>query len=127
MKKYALVVLICLFVTCFCSSCRHDGDDHNISLTLKESGGYYKIIAEYPRQNTAKVERYMDQKLGDKSNIGFTHTRIDAEITLDDGTRFYLDKSVGSLELKLDKTKNSYASYQKIKSFGEGLKQVLQE
>ena len=122
MKKYARNAVYSLFLLCLYVSCRNNG---NISLTLSESDNYYKIIAAYPVQNTANVERYMSQKLGKESNVSFVNTRIDAEITLNDGTKFYMKNAPGNMELKLDKTKNTYASYQKIKTFGEGLKPVL--
>jgi hypothetical protein len=92
---------------------------------LSESNYYYKIIAAYPVQHTADVERYMSQKLGKESNVSYVNTYIDAEITLNDGTKFYMKNAPGNMELKLDKSKNTYAAYRKIKAFGEGLQPVL--
>lgn len=127
MKNFAVTVLYCLLLSSVGVSCRHSSNNGNIKLTVSESGNDYKITAEYPEQNTVNVERYMDQKFGDASNISFIHTRIDAEITLDDGTRFYMNNSPGNLELKFDRSENSYASYRKIKAFAEGLKPLLQQ
>ena len=123
MKKYAHHVVYSLFLLCLCISCRNKG---RISLAVSESDHYYKIVAAYPEQNTASVERYMSQKLGKESDVSFVNMYIDAEITLNDGTKFYMKNAPGNMELQLDKTKNTYAAYQKIKAFGEGLKPVLQ-
>ena len=127
MKNVAVIVLYCLLLSSVSISCWHRSNNDNINLTVSESGNDYKITAEYPEQNTVNVERYMNRKFGDESNISFINTRIDAEITLDDGTKFYMNNRPGILELKLDKSENSNASYRKIKAFGEGLKPVLQQ
>ena len=67
----------------------------------------------------------MDDRIGSGSNMSFVNTRIDGQLALDDHTTFYIKKHAGFLEIKLDKDKNSYTSYKKIKSMCEGIKEVL--
>ena len=67
----------------------------------------------------------MNEKLGDKNDLSFIHTTIDAEVTLDDGTQLYIKNKPGELEINFDKDKNSIASYHEVKALGEGLKPFL--
>jgi hypothetical protein len=55
----------------------------------------------------------------------FTNAEIDADITLDDKTKFYVKTVPDELRIKLNKRKNAIESYQKNKQMGEGIKQLL--
>ena len=57
--------------------------------------------------------------------MSFANTEIDGDITLDDQATFYVKKSPGFLNIKLDKEKNSDAVYRKIRSVCEGIKDVV--
>ena len=57
--------------------------------------------------------------------MSFANTRINGSIGLDDHTTFFLKKISGHLRIELDKRKNSIHSYREIKSFCEGIKEVL--
>ena len=81
--------------------------------------------AYFSNNKMREVEEYMDNKIGRTSNMSFANARIDGTLALDDHTTFYIKKSAGRLEIKLDKNKNSDHSYQEIKSMCEGIKKVL--
>ena len=115
-----------LLVASLCFSCSHNNTSTG-SLTVSESDHEYKIMADYLEQNTEKVEHYMNEKIGNKNHISFTHTVIDAELTLDDGTKIYVVNKPGTLKVNLDKDQNARSSYEEIKSLGEGLKSFLNE
>jgi hypothetical protein len=81
--------------------------------------------AYFNKNKTRKVESYMDERIGDRSNKSFVNTRIDGQIALDDHTTFYIKKYPGFLEIKLDKDQNSYPSYQRIRTMCQGIKDII--
>jgi len=98
----------------------------NGSISIKHSqySHYYEMTAKFNPDKTAAVERWLDKELagGDRS---FTNTEIDGNITLDNQATFYIKKSPGFLNIKLDKEKNSDAMYQTIRSVCEGINEVV--
>ncbi len=99
--------------------------DSNVNLTVSEDEHEYRLLANYPENNTGKVEEYLDEKIGNQNDLSFTNAVIDADLTLDDGTKMYVVNKPGKLRIKLNKNENSAASYQKIKALGEGLQPFL--
>ena len=67
----------------------------------------------------------MTAKIGRSSNMSFANTRINGQLTLNDNMTFYINKYPGYLEIKLDKRKNSYESYQQMKQMFEGIKKAV--
>lgn len=124
MKKISLALVCNLFLLYFSVSCTELGN-HNIDIHISESQHDYKFLAHYDENKTRNVDEYMDEKIGRRSNMSFENSRIDGQLALDDHTTFYIKKYPGYLEIKLDKDKNSTASYQEIKEMGEGLKDVM--
>ena len=125
MRKLPIILLACfIFLTLF-TGCDYYGDNHNINISYKETGQYYSMKAHFNRNKMRDVEEYMDSKIGRKSNMSFTNAQIDGKLTLDDHTTFYIKKSPGRLDIKLDKDENSDDSYQEIKSMCQGIKKVI--
>ena len=81
--------------------------------------------ADFSKSKTGAVEEYMDSTIGRRSNMSFVNSRIDGTLALDDHTTFYIKKYPGSIEIKLDKDKNSDEAYWHIKSMCEGIKKLL--
>lgn len=127
MKKYALSFVYCLLFISFCVSCSQIHHSNNINITVSESGHQYKLLAYYPEENTARVGEYLNEKLGKRNNISFANSKIDAILTLDNGTKFYIKNLPGDLEIKFNKEENSMAAYKEIKTLGDGLKPLLQQ
>ena len=98
----------------------------NGSISIKHSqySHYYEMTAKFNPDRTAAVERWLDKELS-TGDVSFTNTEIDGDITLDDKSVFYIKKSPGFLNIKLDKEKNSDAAYQKIRSVCEGINDVV--
>jgi hypothetical protein len=121
MKKLPVLfyVLACITVI----SCRHHGRD--ISISYHDSDHYYSMNADFSKSKTRAVEEYMDSRIGRRSNRSFMNSQIDGTLALDDHTTFYIKKSPGLIEIKLDKDKNSEVAYRRIKSMCEGIKKVL--
>ena len=109
---------------CFIISCSRLGG-HNINYDVSESGTYFTIHAKYDKQQSEEVDRFMDRYFDKHKNVSFTNTIIDATLTLDDGTNFYIKKQPGYLSIKFNKEKNSPAAYRQMKLFSERLKTVM--
>jgi hypothetical protein len=124
MKKISLVFLSVAFLSMFIS-CDYFNDNHNISFNYKETDHTYFMKAHFNKGSNRNVENYMDNRIGKKNNMSFVNSTIDGKLTLDDQTTFYIKKYPGTLEIKLDKDKNSNESYGEVKAMCEGLKQVV--
>ena len=123
--KPSMLSFLCLFLLVgFCFSCT-SFNSNQINLTVSEDEEDYKVLAAYPEDNTQKVETYLNETIGDKNHISFTNTTIDALLTLDDGTKMYVNNKPGKLQIKLNKRENSAASYREVKALGEGLQPFL--
>jgi hypothetical protein len=123
MKHALLAAGAFIVVACF-SSCmyRHHG---NISIQVKESRTFYSMEAYFDKSKTRKVQQFMNSELGDRNSVSFTNTNMDAMITLDDKTTFYMKSYPGELKIKMNKQDNSYQSYTEIKDLCEGLKEII--
>ena len=96
----------------------------SISIKHSEYDHYYEMTAKFNPDRTAAVERLLDKELA-SGDVSFTNTQIDGNITLDNQATFYMKKSPGFLNIKLDKEKNSEAIYRKIRSVCEGINEVV--
>lgn len=122
MKKQNFLFFMLIFTGL--ASCRwHDNENTNISYS--EWSHYYSMKAHFNKNKMRKVENYMDEKMGDQSDMSFVNTRINGQIALDDHSNFYIKKYPGFLEIKFDKYKNNEESYQRIKAMCEGIKEVV--
>jgi hypothetical protein len=103
MKKLAILLLV-LLTSIIIPSCRFP--DGSISIKHSQYGHYYEMTAKFNPDKTGEVDRYLDKELS-SGNMSFVNTKMDADITLDDKTTFYIKKSPGYLNIKFDKEKNS--------------------
>ena len=98
----------------------------NGSISIKHSqySHYYEMTAKFNPDRTAAVERWLDKELS-TGDVSFTNTEIDGDITLDNQATFYMKKSPGFLNIKLDKEKNSDEIYRKVRAVCEGINDVV--
>ncbi len=120
MKRLSFLLLAGVLVF---TSCRWS--DHNIAIHYNDSKRYYSMEADFNKNRTRAVEEYMDEKLGSVTNMSFVNTRLNGKIALGDNTNFYIEKYPGYMRIKLDKEKNSYSSYERVRSMCEGLKKIF--
>ena len=120
MKKLAILLVVSLIII----SCGYSGGSHSIKHSQYDH--YYEMTAKFNPDKTEKVDRYLDKELA-SGNITFVNTEMDADITLDDKTTFYIKKSAGYLNIKFDKQKNSEEAFTKIKSVLEGINNVVRD
>ena len=118
MKKIAIVLSISFAII----SCGFP--DGSISIKHSQYSHYYEMTAKFNPDRTAAVERWLDKELS-TGDVSFTDTEIDGNIMLDNHATFYIKKSPGFLNIKLDKEKNSDAVYQQLRAVCEGINEVV--
>ena len=122
MKKLFNLVLITVISVGIFSSCSHRGD---ISIKHSETNDFYKFSAHFPKDRTKEVQRYLDSKLENGGDFSFENSRIDGTIALDNKMNFYIKMYPGNLKIELDKSKNSYENYARMKKMGEEMGKML--
>src|SRR6186713_2543221 len=105
MKKLAILLFVLLPLLSIISCGFPDG---SISIKHSQYDHYYEMTAKFNPEKTTEVDRWLDKELS-SGDVSFTNTEIDGDITLDDKSVFYIKKSPGFLNIKLDKEKNSDA------------------
>jgi preprotein translocase subunit SecF len=122
-----LIILLITFLSAIISFRRFAGikyeDGNNISLHIKENADQYHVFARYDRRKTRDVQYYLDRTLG--TDHMFRKSKINATITLDDHTRFYVKNSPGRLVIRLNRDENSEEAYWRMKELAEGLKKHI--
>ena len=98
--------------------------DGSISITHSQYSHYYEMTAKFNPDRTAAVESWLNKELA-TGDMSFAKTEIDGNITLDNQGTFYMKKSPGFLNIKLDKEKNSDEIYRKIRAVCEGINDVV--
>ena len=122
MKKLFNLVLITLLSAGIFSSCKNQGD---ISISHSETEDFYKFSAYFPKDRTKEIQRYMDSKLENGGDFSFENSKIDGTIALDNKMYFYIKMYPGSVKIQLDKNKNSYDNYMRMKKMGEEMGKIL--
>src|ERR1700712_4158087 len=98
MKKF-LALSFCAIICMMAGlSCMHGNENGHTSFTVNESDHYFYMRANFSKDKTRNVEKYMDNRIGKSSNMSFINSEIDGTIALDDHTKFYLKKYPGYLE-----------------------------
>ena len=82
------------------------------------------MTAKFNPDKTAAVDKWLNKELA-TGDMSFASIEMDGEITLDNKATFYMKKSPGFLNIKLDKKKNSDAIYQKVRAACEGINDVV--
>lgn len=99
-------------------------NEDNIRISVSESDDRYKISADYPKNKTRRIQKYLDECL-QPSGMSFVNARIDGDISPGNGMHFYIDTAPGSLTIRFDRRKNSATAYRKMKQMGEGLGEIV--
>lgn len=118
----ALIVLAAALALLLAGCHRHH---HNTSFSVSENGSIYQINASFNPSKTRRLQHYLDQRLGESSNVSFENTEMDATITLNDETRFYFKSHPGYLKIKFNKRENSEEAYYRMKGMCEGIKDAI--
>lgn len=123
MKKIYLGLI--LLVSFLISACNLDNDD--LSITVKKTEMAYNFEASFPQNKTKKVKEYIEKSLAYDTLFKDENSQVNGEISLPDGTKFYLKTESGFIIIDFKKEKNSYNSYKKMENLCMGIKELLQD
>lgn len=115
----ALALVFCIY---FVSAKEHPGRQ---SFSVSENDETYKIAASFNKKKNKDVQEVLHSFIKPNNIFDSGNVTYDGSITLSDKTSFDIKFLPGELKIKLDKTKNSTASYKKIKKLGEELGEVF--
>lgn len=104
---------------------RYLENNGNINLSFSEDEKEVVISAKFPNEKTDKVRDYLTEQLSSYKDFSFKNAELDANITLNDSSTFYINSSKGSLKIIMERSKNSAESYRKMKKLNDGLKEIL--
>jgi hypothetical protein len=99
--------------------------DHDTAITVNDDPDSYTFTAHYDRNETGRVESFINKNISPDQMGSSENDYIDANTRLNDNTRFYIKESPGRLKIRLDKRSNATASYYQIKKMCEGVKVLL--
>ena len=99
--------------------------DHDINISIIENVNSYQFSANYNAENTGRIQSYINSSIAPNGLFHSANDYMDITTTLSDRTSFYIKESPGRLKVELDKHKNSFGSYMRIKKMCEGIKNVL--
>ena len=105
--------------------CNFNGDNDNLSISVKSTDAGYSFEASYPENKTEKVTAYLEKTLGNDKIFTAPSDIKDEEVALGDSIKFYLKSSPGNLEIDFKKQQNSEVSYNKLVEMCKGVKEVL--
>jgi len=119
---------IALFFFCLCvfQSCIHH-NNHNLKISVQESGGSYVFDAYFPEYKTGKVHRVVNNSLSPNGLFASVNDYMNITTTLQDKTTFAVKASPGIIRIKINREGNSPASYDRIKEMCQQIKQSLKD
>lgn len=97
----------------------------NVSVKVKDADDYFRFTATFDKEKSVRINRFINNQIA-PTRIE-SDRDIDITTTLDDQTTFKWESSPGELMIYLDKEENSKASYHRIKSMCEKIKDIIAE
>lgn len=120
--KFVVILSAAILLLSSCHKHRHN----NTSISINESGSIFQMSASFNPSKTNKLQHVINNRLSESTDISFVNTEMDATLTLDDETKFYVRSYPGYLKIKFNKNQNSVESYERIKGLCEGIKVAVQ-
>lgn len=122
MKKAFALLSVCALVFCIFFAYATD----KTSLSISDNNETYKITASFDKKNNKAVQRVLHRFIKPNNIFGGEgNVTYDGTIKLGDETSFDIKFFPGELKIKMDKTKNSEASYNKMKKMSEELGEAI--
>lgn len=124
MKKALVLLTICAFTFCiYFVSAKESAD--KTSFSVSDSDETYKITASYNKEKQKDVQKVLHRFIKPNDLFDSGNVTYDGSIKLGDQTTFDLKFFPGELKIRLDKTKNSSASYNKMKKLSTELQDAM--
>jgi hypothetical protein len=98
----------------------HFADRNDINLEVSENESELNISAEFPDDKTPVVKNYLKKELKLSKNISTKNNKIEENISLEDGTFFYMKLAEGRLKIEMERKRNSQTAYKRLKKMFEG-------
>ena len=121
-KRNLLYAALIVAITIALSSCFHD---HDISVHVNDDEDVYRMRASFDEDLTADVQQVINRYLHQHHSASLVHVFTDGEITLDDGTSFYIKTGPGRLKIKIDKSENPEEVCEDLRQMCDEIKEVL--
>lgn len=108
------------------SACSFNHRSNNISITTQDRDNSLNFTANYPDDKTGAAQSYIESFFKEERIFISSADAKKAEISLKDGSHFYLTYEPGYIAINFDRNTNSYTSYTQLKKmiagFGNALK-----
>ena len=122
-KRNLLYAALILATMVALSSCFHH--HHDITVKVNDDEDVYRLRASFDEDLSGDVQRVINTHLRQHHSATLVHRYTDKEITLADGTSFYVKTGPGRLRIKIDKTENPAEGCEEVKEMCEEIKTVL--
>jgi hypothetical protein len=120
MKLKSILATI-LLTAAFAWSCNNPG----LHVKVKDADDYYRFSATFDKAKSARVNEFINSQIAPTRIL--SDEDIDITTKLDDQTEFKWESSAGEVMIYLDKKKNSKASYHRIKSMCDKIKDIVMD
>jgi len=120
MKKRLFLAFLGLISMGTLLSC---GEPNDVRISVLDSDDKYEFFAKFDVKKTRDIQNFINSQIAPrKFAVG---QDVAVTTTLSDNTEFELMESKGKVRIRLDKEKNSVASYKRIKKICEGIKKEI--
>jgi hypothetical protein len=116
--KRILYSVIALFVITVIAVSQSAFTSANISVEITETKATYKLLAEYNKSQTDKVQRSIDRRL--------VNTTIDATLKLSGKPSFYIKASPGRLKIVFNKNQHDEESCNQMKKIYARIEDIIE-
>ncbi|ASU35491.1 hypothetical protein [Mucilaginibacter xinganensis] len=126
MKTSFFIAAACLVtLSLFIGWAKFTRNNDDITIAVAETDDAYTYTASFSEAATGRVQDYINHSIRPNSLFRSSHDYFDVNTTLADQTNFYVKESPGELRIRINKHKNSTASYLRIKNMCNGISNVL--
>lgn len=108
-------------------SCVHHHNNHDLKISVQESGGSYTFSAAFPEDKTANVHRVVNHSMAPNGLFASVHDYLNVTTTLQDKTNFAVKAYPGFIQVTVNRTGNSPVSYDRIKDMCAEIKKSLKD
>ncbi len=110
------------------SACTNNSRSHHrTSITVKDNNSELNFKATYPERQTVAAQSYIEKFYQEERIFGSPQDVKKAEITLNDGTQFYLTYEPGFISINFDRDDNSSTSYHRMRKMIDGFGKALKD
>ena len=122
-KRNLLYAALILAMVVGLSSCFHR--HHDVHVRINDDEDVYRLRASFDKDLTRDVQRVINDHLRKHQAHAFVTVYTDKEITLVDGTSFYIKSGPGRLRIKVDRTSNPEEGNEAVIEMCDEIKEVL--